>query len=322
MNTRILILLICFFPTLLLLADKSVSIRTSDGSETMDMSGPDGFESQTSEYHSEWLDSVPYLVYHAKWKEPWALEALADCYRYGKGGVEKNMFNVLMLCDEAGGSARENAEKAYETYPYDELGLMDHVMENLVKGRLSETDAASLLDDPKAPQSAWIGFLREILRQDEGARTEYIESALGPESSPDEYLIGLTFLSISDKKSFEKLFIGISDDHLRRTKAFAEKLPPLYDVIANELWNYYYRVDTRTGDKCRDKAMEYMHLADRAGFLSTSNMVRILTYCEENGIVDLPPFSKDDLSRFQKLCHRKYGDDIGSPVVAEGEAAD
>ena len=70
-------------------ADKKMTVRNADTGEPFEVSVPDGLK--TYEYNSNWLDSVPYLVVRARYGEPWAYEALGDCYRYGKGGVEQSI---------------------------------------------------------------------------------------------------------------------------------------------------------------------------------------------------------------------------------------
>ena len=117
------------------MADKKMTLSNIDTGESFEVSVPDGLKISIQEYNSNWLDSIPYLVEHAKWIEPWAFEALAECYRYGKGGVEKSMFNAIMCYEEAGKSATEIAEAAYECDPTDELGLLNHLMNGLAKKR-------------------------------------------------------------------------------------------------------------------------------------------------------------------------------------------
>lgn len=146
MENRICILLLTLMSAFYSYADKKMTIRNIDTGESFEISVPEGLKMSIQEYNSNWLDSIPYLVEHARWKEPWAYEALAECYRYGKGGVEKSMFNAIMCYEEAGMSASEIAEAAYESDPTDEFGLIDHLMEGLDKKCISEEDAILLID--------------------------------------------------------------------------------------------------------------------------------------------------------------------------------
>lgn len=316
MNIRLLILT-CLLMAITSYADNTLTVRNSDTGDSFDVSVPDGIKIQMYEYNSEWLDSVPYLLEHARWKEPWAFEALADCYRHGKGGVEKNQLNALFYYDEADIDVSKKAEMAYEADPYDEFGLINHIMENLVNGNISEEDVKLLLADRKVPQVGWIGFLREILSHEKEDRIKYIESQIRPEITSDELFIGVVFLAKYKGGSFKDTFLGDSDDSLQKARFIAGKLPPIYMVLADKSWSRYYDIDTQTGEKYRKQAIEYMYLADQAGLLSKIDMARLLTYCEENGITDLPPFSKDDLDRFEILCPKEYRDKIYGPVVVE-----
>lgn len=190
MKNRIIILTWVLMSALYCYADKKMTFRNIDTGESFEVSVPDGLKISIQEYNSNWLDSIPYLVEHARWKEPWAFEALAECYRYGKGGVDKSILNAIMYYEEAGKSSSEIAQEAYESNSNDEFGLIDHLMEGLDKKRISEEDAILLIDGLSVPKPDWIVFLREILGQKHEDRKDFIYSRLTPDSSSDEFLIG------------------------------------------------------------------------------------------------------------------------------------
>lgn len=60
-----------------------------------------------------------------------------------------------------------------------------------------------------------------------------------------------------------------------------------------------------------------MYKADRVGFLSISNMAKILTYCETHGKDDKIPFSDEDLERFAKVCPQDYRENLSAPDAPE-----
>lgn len=273
------------------------------------------------EYNSNWLDSIPYLVEHAKWKEQWAYEALAECYRYGRGGLAKSMFNAIMCYENSGKSARNIAEESYESDPTDEFGLLNHLMEGLDKKRISEDDVIQIIDSPTTPKFNWIVFLREILGQKTDQRIQFIYSRLTPDLNSDELLIGFAYLAMDDNHIFDKAFIGVSNDYMQKVRIFGDKLPPIYDVIAEKMWRKY---DEDTADKeiYLSAALECMFHADQSGFLSRLNMTRLLIFCEVNGIDERIPFSNDDLSRFDTICPKEYRDFINSSVVVEEEVVE
>lgn len=321
MENRIFIILLSIASALYTFADKKMTVRNIDTGESFEVLMPDGMKISIQEYNSDWLDSIPYLVEHAKWKEPWAYEALAECYRYGKGGLDKSIFNAIMCYEEAGKSATKIAEEAYESNPADEFGFLNHLMEGLDKKRISEEDVIRLIDGLTIPKSNWIVLLREILGQKSDNRSRFIYSRLTPGSGSDEFLIGFACLAMDDSHVFDKTFVNVSDGNMRKIRTFCEKLPPIYDVIAEKMWRRY---DENTGDK--DKylaaALECMFHADQAGFLSKHNMVKVLTFCEVNGIDSRMLFSDEDLARFDAICPKDYRDYINTPVLVEEEVVE
>lgn len=302
------------------MADKKMTIRNIDTGESFEVSVPDGLKISIQEYNSNWLDSIPYLVEHARWKEPWAFKALAECYRYGKGGVEKSMFNAIMYYEEAGKSATEIAEAAYECDSTDEFGLLNHLMNGLDKKRISEEDAIRLINGVITPKAGWMVFLANILRHEHDARDEYIKSRLTPDSNSDEFLVGFACLAMDDSHIFDKTFINVSDDYMQRIRLFGEKLPHIYDVIADKMWRRYDE-NIEDKEKFLSAALDCMFHADKMGFLSKHNMSKVLTFSKENGSDERIPFSEEDLARFDAICQREYRDHINSTVEVEEEAA-
>lgn len=321
MKNRIIILLWILMAATYSYADKKMTFRNIDTGESFEVSVPDGLKISIQEYNSNWLDSIPYLVEHARWREPWAYEALAECYRYGKGGVEKSMFNAIMYYEEAGKSASDIAEAAYISDPTDEFGLLNHLMEGLDKKRISEEDAVRLTDGTITPKPGWMVFLADILRQEHDSREEFIKSRLTPDSSSDEFLVGFSFLAMEDNHIFDKTIINVSDDYMRKIRIFGEKLPPIYDIIADKMWRRYVE-NTDDKEKYLSAALDCMFHADQIGFLSKHNMTRVLTFCEENGIDERIPFSNEDLSRFNAICPKDYRDHINSSIIVEEEVVE
>ena len=316
MNIRYIISAILLISIFSIYANKKMTIRNTDTGETFDASVPDGFKMDISEYNSNWLDSIPYLVEHARWKEPWAYEALAECYRYGKGGIDKSLFNAMMCYEEAGMSADKVAEAAYDSDPYDELGFLNHLMGSLSNHRLTDSEVISSIDSMPSPTPIWASFLKEILQTPIECRKDFIESKMTVETTPDEILIGFGYFAMIDANEFDKKFVGIREDYMQNTRIYGEKLPLLYDVVGRRLWRKYYD-ENESNDEYLVNALECMYRADRAGFLSKDNMTKILTYCEQHGKDDKIPFSDEDLARFDKICPKEYRDDVNAPAVVE-----
>ena len=97
---RIIIISFLFLSAIVAFADKKMTIRNSDSGESFEITVPDGFKMYS--YNVNWLDSVPYLIEHARWGEPWAYEALAECHRHGKGGLKRSLINALFYYGLAG----------------------------------------------------------------------------------------------------------------------------------------------------------------------------------------------------------------------------
>lgn len=321
MKYRICILGLTLVSALYSFADKKMTIRNIDTGESFEVSVPDGLKISIQEYNSDWLDSIPYLVEHAKWKEPWAYEALAECYRYGKGGIDKSMFNAIMCYEEAGESASDIADAAYDSNPMDEFGLLNHLMNGLDKKRISEEDAIRLINGVTTPKPSWMVLLADILRQEHDAREEYIKSRLTPDSNSDDFLVGFACLAMDDNHIFDKAVINVSDDYMRKVRIFGEKLPPIYDVIADKMWRRYNE-NSEEKEKYLSAALDCMFHADQVGFLSKYNMTRVLTFCEENGIDERIPFSDEDLARFDAICPKEYREHINSTVVVEEDVVE
>lgn len=87
---RIIIVSFLFLSTIVAFADEKMAIRNSDTGESFEVMVPDGL--RIYEYNSNWLDSIPYLIEHARWGEPWAYEALGDCYLIQSRPIYHRLF--------------------------------------------------------------------------------------------------------------------------------------------------------------------------------------------------------------------------------------
>lgn len=311
MNNRILVLLLACLSALTSFADKRMG---ADKAINVMLTEPDDF-GLTGYSDTARIDSVRYFVEHARWKESWAYEALAEIYRYGKHGVDKSLFNAIMCYEEAGMSVAKIAEAAYDSDHYDELGLINHLMEGMDKKHLTDADIISEIESMPYPAPEWASFLLEILRHDPDCRKDFIEPRLTAETTPDELLIGFACLAMTESDSFEKRIVGTGENYMENVRAYGEKLPMLYNVAATRIWRKYCQEDDNNEHIAN--ALECMCRADRAGFLSTINMRRILDYCEQHGKDNNLLFSEEELVRFEKICQRGYGDNTDSQVVIE-----
>lgn len=178
-----------------------------------------------------------------------------------------------MCYEEAGKSASDIADAAYESNPMDEFGLLNHLMNGLDKKHISEEDAIRLINGVITPKSGWMLFLADILGQEHDSREEFIKSRLTPDSNSDEFLVGFACLAMDDNQIFDEIFINVSDDYMRRIQLFGEKLPPIYDVIADKMWRRYYE-DTDDKEKYLSAALDRMFHADQMRFLSKQRITQ------------------------------------------------
>lgn len=262
------------------------------------------------------LDSVTYLIENARWHEPWAYEALADCYRYGKGGIEKSLFNAMMCYELSGTSPAEIAKASYEANPYDELGLLDHLMERIDKKRISDEEIIGIIDDIPDPKPKWATLIKNTISIDKVDRTEFIEANISQEMTSDELLVCFYFLSLQGDESILNSHASIKEEYRKKIKLLGDNMPILYDIFGEKLWRKQYE-DSVNSEKYIEFALECMSLADQAGFLSNTNIRHILSYYEEHGKESLTMFSEEDLDRFMKLSSDEYSEHTDSSVIED-----
>lgn len=291
-----------------------MTVENVDTGESFEVSVPDGLK--ITHYNANWLDSVPYLIDNARWHESWAYKALAECYRYGKGGLKKSIFNAI-VCYEVGGlSPAEIAQAAYDANPFDEMGLLDHIMENIDKKRISDEELIGIIDDIPEPKPKWATLIKNTLSTDIAERTAFIEANMSQEMTSDELLVCFFFLSLQGDESILDSHASIKDEYRKVIKLLGDNMPILYDIFGEKLWRKH-KEDLENSEKYIEFALECMHLSDQAGFLSNTNIRNILSYYKEYGKESIPMFSEEDLDRFNQLCPDKYSDDMDSSVVEE-----
>lgn len=298
--------------TLSLLAMSALCLfaRNAGTEESFEVAVPGGLK--FNEYNSDWLDSIPYLREHARWKEPWAYRALAECYRHGKGGVEKNLFTSMAYYKEAGLTSSDLFEESNHD-PQDELCKLICFLKHSGGGIEAAIDSMAL------PLPKWALLMKEAYSLEPEPRKDYAESKLTPEASPEERLIGFMLLD-NLGVDMDEILIGAGDAQKRNAKLMGDGFPVFYDLIGEKMWLDYYPGIESTKE-ILNCALEYMYRADQAGLLSKGNMTRIINYYEEHGQDAAIPFSDEDLARFYELCPKEYRDEFNSPAVVEEEVA-
>ena len=292
-----IILLILSFSVLALnvLADEKLTVRNTDTGESFEISVPDNLK--IYEINSNWLDSVPYLIDHAKWMEPWAYEALGDCYRYGKGGVEKSMAYALAYYNLAGKKMGELLKQTHEENPDDELGIYAYLMIKFFDSPVLDFENLKKeLSTIKNKDFKWLDLIHKLSAMDKEKFTlTDLEPLLNDNITRDEcvFIIGI----LVNHKIIDK-----PEDHPIVNKII-EKLSCVNSIMAEEYIETYEK--NNSDMKPLLQALENYRLADQQGFLTKDDMKNILYVKEIPGININDYFTAEDIIRFEKLTKRK-----------------
>lgn len=265
MNTlRVFSAFALLLTSLISYAEKKMTIINSDTGELFEVSVPDGM--RIYEYNSNWLDSILYLVEHARCGETWAYEALGDCYRYGKGGVERSIFKALTFYDLAGINIEKLSMELIETKPEDPVGLLyilsDKMMNHDWEGTLCLIDTLSEVGYRDAE------IIRYIHAEDatEGVYDVIAAQILLDSVSADKMVLSLAALhdgniNVDRFKNNEQLLWAIP-----------EKFPYMYNFIG-EKYNEKYREDPEDNSNPEryQRMIRCFENADKHGVLTKRN---------------------------------------------------
>lgn len=261
MNIRYFTIIILLLSVLSASADKKMTIRNYDTGESFEVSVPDGM--RIYEYNSNWLDSIPYLLERARYGEPWAYEALGDCYRYGKGGVDRSMFKALAYYSLSGKDIEEIAKESIKENPIDHLGLIFKLIDKLECNDNNGT--LVLLDTLKQEQYADADILRDYINEtDTLLLADTVERhIMSPEISTDKMMFAIIGC----------VYRNWMPDSLRHKDgmltAMGVKFPYIYDKIAVKfLRENHEDMDSVKLAEKKTKAITFLELADKEAMLS------------------------------------------------------
>lgn len=297
----ITICLIAF--SLSVFADKKMTLRNSDTGESFEVMVPDGL--RIYEYNSNWLDSIPYLIEHARWGEPWAYEALGDCYRDGKGGVKMSIVKALGYYDLAGMDidaiiseiAKIDRDNPFAVMPrfinYLEDRNYDKVLcalDTLNEYDYHSADILRTYIHRKTEKVALSEILEYITSKDTDADAAFFAAGGAP--------ICLKFDSIkTDVSSFIPVLMN--------------KIPFLYSQFGERKYKKTIKADTPDGYaedvtiqdiEDRKKALEYLLKADELGVLSKEGARLIIDYCTNDSTSDWVMMSEEDWMRIEQIA--------------------
>lgn len=238
-----------------------MTIRNSDTGESFEVSVPDGM--RIYEYNANWLDSIPYLLERARYGEPWAYEALGDCNRYGKGGVERSIFKTLAYYSLSDKDIEETAKESIKENPKDHLGLVFKLMDKLECK--DNNGALDVLDSLNQGQYADAEILRDFINETDTLLLADVvgQYVMSPEISTDKMMFSI----------FGCVYRNWMPDFLRNKDgmltAMGVKFPYIYDKIAVKFLQGEHedRDSVKLAEK-KTKAIAFLEFADKEAMLS------------------------------------------------------
>lgn len=311
---RIIIALAIVFSAAAAFAQKQLTGINEENGESVEVTIPD--DPNIYEYNEEWLDSIPYLMEHVRNCEPWAYENLARCYRFGIG-MEKCMTNAMIYYDKAGINERKLAENAYESDPTDELGFMNHLMDDLDRKRLTIDEAIALLDSAHAPIPSWAICMKRIFDNRNVEDLEsFIESSIDLNTiTGDELVASIACLRILRPNTPPIRLAPASPEFMRKLTLAAKKIPMLYKIAGDKYWALYK--DCPNDEQAMKKAFEMYHYAYLHGLLDAGGAVEVLDFRDNNPLYEGFPFTRDELAHLDGFYSKEYRIHFKSPCTVE-----
>lgn len=319
-TSRIITLFLALIAAISAFAQKRLTVINEDAGESFEVTVPDGLK--IYQYNENWLDSIPYLMEQVRNREPWAYENLARCYRYGIG-VEKCIINALRYYDKAGIDEMELAEKAYEADPADELGFMNHLMENLDKKRMTVEDAMTQIENYPNSKPRWLKLMKTILdNRDVEDLDGYVQSTIDWDTvTGDELVASVACIEILKPNSISLWSKPSSPELMKILSLAANKIPMLYDIVGDRYLELYK--DCPSYEEAMKNAFEMYHKAYQYGLLEMIGAIAVLDYRDENMLYEGFPFTQEELANLDSQYSKEYRDHFHSAVeevvIEEGE---
>lgn len=299
---RILLIAAVLLSALEVMADKKITIRNADMGESFEMIVSDGFKMYS--YNVNWLDSIPYLMEHARYGEPWAYEALAECHRYGKGGVKRSFLNTLFYYELAGKNIEDTFLEIEQNNHDDPVAVFARVinyMENdEIDRALCAIDTLHKFDYHSADVLS-----KYIRKEGKTELEEVLKYVTDPSTDPDASVFAIVGYALSNKNDSTKIDISWS------RSLFMDKIPFMYSYVGRNQYRDTIKSETTDGyaedapekDVAdRRKAVEYFLKADEFGAL-TKDAARLLHhYLTFDPTSEWVNFSEEDIYRIKLIA--------------------
>lgn len=213
---RIFIFAALLLSAMTVMADKKMRIRNADTGESFEMTVPDGFKMYS--YNGNWLDSIPYLVEHARYGEPWAYEALAECHRHGKGGLKRSFLNTLFYYELAGKGIEDSFKEIEQSNHDDPVAVFARVINYLENDEIDHVLCA--IDTLHNFDYHSADILSKYIRKEGKTELEdVLKYATDPDTDPDASVFTIVGYALSNKNDSTKVDISWS------RSLFMDKIP-------------------------------------------------------------------------------------------------
>lgn len=298
---------IIIFATLLLsamtvMADKKMRIRNADAGESFEITVPEGFKMYSC--IGNWLDSIPYLLEHARYGEPWAYEALAECHRHGKGAVKRSLINALFFYDLAGKNVEDcMAEIAQANYE-DPIAVFSRLVDYIENKDFDRVVCAIDTLNEAGYHSANV-LLKCIHNSKQVEQEDIVEFAADSETDPDAAVFACAGYALCNNSDSIKIDISWA------RPLIMDKIPYIYSLIGAKKYENTiksdnpdgYAEDATTQDiDDRRKAAEYFLKADEFGALTKDSARLVHHYLTCDSTSKWVDFSDEDMYRLQILA--------------------
>lgn len=299
---RIIIISFLFLSAIVAFADKKMTIRNSDSGESFEITVPDGFKMYS--YNVNWLDSVPYLIEHARWGEPWAYEALAECHRHGKGGLNRSLLNALFYYDLAGKNVENCMAEIEHANHNDPIAVFSRLIKYLVNKDSERIACAIDTLNEIGYHSADI-LLTCIDNSKQIEIEDVLKFATDKETDPDASVFACVGYALCNKSDSAKIDISWTKPLIMA------KNPYMYSLLGTKKYKNTIKSENQRGYaedvtpqdiEDRREAVEYFLKADELGALTKRGARLLHHYLTCDSTSNWVNLSEEDMYRIQLLA--------------------
>lgn len=222
---RLFIIAVLLLSTFAVMADKKMTIQNADRGESFEVMVSDGL--RIYEYNGNWLDSIPYLVEHARYGEPWAYEALAECHRHGKGGVKRSLINALFYYDLSGKNVEDCMAEIAQANHDDPIAVFSRLVDYIENKDFDHIVCAIDTLNEADYHSADV-LLKSIHNPNQVELEDVLEFVTDKETDPDATIFACAGYALCNKSDSVKIDISWA------RPLIMDKLPYIYSLVGEK----------------------------------------------------------------------------------------